>query len=644
MTLILETDTTQPESPIQTTVGLGYNQPMAPRMYDYLYSVETTQYRHPILQVLGWGYSEIPHYQPQPQNIHIPTWMTPDYPFVAPSEDVSEFITDILLSFDDPLGRIKAPIKLSRVTKHKEGLYSVRFTDADNNVVFESSSYDYTGDNATVTGNDYIEKATNQNGKCIYKHYDWGAVQDGATYFELLFWETDLVTLKMLIRRNTLTQFALYPDSAELDARALYQYPKRLRSITIDNGKTKAIESKITPPYSDKHTTSGSGVITGGKISFVPGYNMELECEDNSKRRTSHIVEFSAIKGAGLGKARVKCTGTDADFYLTSINGIGADENGSFFINGDACHTIRSTTFIKLDNSCTPCCRCEDMTKFGKLLKMVEDQYYCIGGEYRVAALAFNKAVLALKKRIEEDKKESTPVEYVAAEINHQFLRFRFVFRNLTSGCVLNLAATFRQSPIGSYNYLTMRMYDVHKTEPTDKPYSDCYLIDESDEPIYSDAMTVTWDKPIAAGEQVYLQGYWKFDPYIFPPKTNIKGERLYKKSDGTETTDANDGEPIYLCRLAYTELASVTYTTEDDKTVSVDLSEIPRSYGFTFCKPDFEDFTKMNSEQLEDEIRIKCIKEHWDEQNMVNTDPPDELIEEHRFDPPLPHIRKRYQ
>ena len=490
---------------------------------DYLFDVENTQHNSPVVQILGWGYSETPHTPVKPTVDEIPTWMSPDYPFVNPPDDIRGFIVDTLLSFDNPLENIEAPIKLERITKHSSGVYSVRFTDANGNVVFDSSAYSYNVDSINLDGDTYIEKATNQSGSCVYKHKEWG------TYYELLYWETELVTLKMIIRKTTIDQFALYPDMAELDARALYQYPKRVRSITIESDNEWK-ENDLLAPYLIPNT---HGVITGGHIQIWEGYNMKFDWSDNSSMRTSHIITLSATRGAGEGVAQLECPKEEPKLLVTSINGIEPTEDGAFFIKTDACHTVKGETAIQLANDCKPCCECKDMTKLAKLLKQIEDEYYCIGGKYQVCVGLLLEEIEALEDRIAEEDSLGNVIEYIVEEGNRLFLKFRFIFRNRTKTCLPNLTIKFTADHADS-----MTMYKGVQAVAMDKNYADCTEVDES--PMYvtpaksGKVHTVTWDDKIAPGQQIYLKGLWRLNT-TYSSYTNQLTEVSYYDSENEQ-------------------------------------------------------------------------------------------------------------
>lgn len=507
MTLYLDTDTTEPKSPISATPGMGFNGKPVPRIYDFLYAVETTQPRYPF-QFTGPSYSGEVHFPAELSNPQIPSWMSPDYPFVAPTEDIQGLVVDTLLSFDDPLDNIEVPIKLSRITKHSDGLYSVRFTDINDNAVFDSSCFNYTLDSIEVSGKTYTKKAINQTGNCKYKRSEWG------TYYELLYWETELITCRMIIRKNSLRQFALYPNSAELDARALYQYPKRVRSITIQSDNDWKSEWDLLPPYNIPKYSSEEQ-ITGGSVELWEGYNMQFSWADNSALRTSHIITLSAVKGAGSGAAELDCPKDEPSILVTSINGVKATDDGAIFIQTDACHTIKGEDKIVIGNDCKPCCECQDMSNLGKLINQVEDEYYCIGGKYQVAAEKVIEEIENLEARIEEEDSRAPEVEYDVVEGNRMFLRFRFIFRNRRNACISNLSITFTTSK-------NMSVYKGITSAVLEKGYSECTEIDEQANFAYVSKIlstdkanwehTVTWNGKLAPGQQVYLKGLWKLD------------------------------------------------------------------------------------------------------------------------------------
>lgn len=571
MTLYLNTDTTDE--------SLTQSNNTAPRISTYLYSVVNAQYDEPIAQTLAWGYSDREVNPELPETLHIPSWMTPDYPFVEPSEDVKELITDVLFSFENPKEDIVTPIWLKRITKHDEGLYSVCLTDANNNVIFDSANYEYTN-SIQVNGTTYIDKRTNNTGKCVYKQYDWGkyrereetqgAVTENIFYrYDLLYWETELITLKMVIRKNKLRMFSLYPDSAELEARAIYQFPKRVRSIQV-----------------------ADSVITGGKVKLTAGYNMSLSTDTESNIRTANTITCSAIMGAGKGIETKTCTGEDAFPLVTSINGVKPNKDGDFYLTGDDCHTIGFTgSFVSLANACTPCCTCEDMSDTGKLLKAIEDEYYCLGGKYKVLAQRYIEQVTQLQERVDMEAEELPSIEYDVLEGNRLFASFRLVFRNMLPFCIKQLRIKVHKE------HMAVVHNQTRQSGPVAKDYSDCYEIDELLNISISeddDYFIVYWDKPIMPGQQVYLIGLYRLNTH-------------YQEYD------------------SWVEDIKYMHDCENDVNLSVDLTKTYHKLGYgPWDHMQFDDFTNRLTgselDYLEKEIRQRCLEDGVDKVYRRNT------------------------
>lgn len=577
MTLYLNTDTTDE--------SLAQSNNTAPRISTYLYSVVNSQYEEPIAQTLAWGYSDRETNPELPETLHIPSWMTPDYPFVEPSEDVKELITDVLFSFENPKEDIIAPIQLKRITKHDEGLYSVCFTDANNNVVFDSANYEYSR-SIQVNGDTYIDKRTNNTGKCVYKQYDWGkykereetqgAVTENIFYrYDLLYWETELITLKMVIRKNKLRMFSLYPDSAELEARAIYQVPKRVRSIQV-----------------------ADSIISDGSVRLKAGYNMSLTSSSEYDTRTVNTITCSAVMGAGLGIETKTCIGEDAYPLVTSINGVKPTEDGDFYLTGDDCHTIGSTpTAVTIANGCTPCCTCEDMSDTGKLLKAIEDEYYCLGGKYKVLAQKYIDQVNNLQDRVDMEAEELPRVEYTVMEGNRMYASFRLVFRNMFSFCIKQLRIKVHRE-----NMVIVRQ-QTRQSGPMAKDYSDCYEIDELPYIQVSeseDYFIAFWDKPIMPGQQVYLIGLYRLNTHCQEYDSWVEDVAYIHDCDD-DVHLPRSLEPPYEIEGTFQKL----------------------SYG-PWDHMKFEDFTDRLTgselDYLEKEIRQRCLKDDVDKVYRRNT------------------------
>lgn len=612
MPLILSSDSTQPDNPVTNSSEDSL------RICDYLYAIDTAQYDSPTRQILGWGYSTRARIPYTPDLPVIPPWMAEDYPFVEPSPDIAGFVIDTLLSFEDPNAEFEVPIYLRRITKHADGLYSVRFVDANNNTVFDSSAYHYTTDSIKVEGDTYQEKATNKRGECVYKWKPWG------TLYELLYWETELVTLKMIIRKTTIEddapvkQFSLYPTKAELDARAIYQYPKRLRSIAVD-----------------------STVASPATLILQSGYNMSIENSVSTDIRTQHTITLSAILGAGAGIAPADCDCDERTRPITSINGVKPTPTGSIYFNADACYSVGGDSSVVMWNNCQPCCKCEDMTEAGKLLNTVEDEYYCIGGQTKVVADKFKEQANELRSRVEEEDAEGPSYEYDIQEGNRLFIPFKFAFRNLHKYCIHDLKVTIKAE------HVSLDFNRLKQMGPVIKDYSDCYVIDEMETP------DVEWDIHVDREEKekdaVYVERAERIRQGVYADIVRRRQKREQEEKPMDRQPDEKLDEydlvihwklPIqtmqqvslvgmYRTNTHYQEydswLYDIRYYDDCDNEIVMVIKEDKKSVNYgPWDDMKFQDFTDLLTGDelriLEDEIRQRCLKDEIDLPGRRNT------------------------
>lgn len=477
------------------------------------YSQDTSRYDSPILQALGWGFSpyadnEIPPLVDVP-SADIPSWISPDYPFVEPSEDIQGLVVDAFLSFN---GTVYDGIVLRRITKHSAGQYSVRFEDTDGRLIFETENF-----------------------KGTYRHTVWGG------YYELLYWETPTTTLKMIVRSQTEDSYLIYPKNGLMDARALSPYPATTSTITVINDE--------------------GSVNVGKHINFVEGTNVQLE-ERSFTDGVRNVTEItiSAIAGAGTGKEESICkqrcdknedsedVEEDAGPVYT-INGIKPDSNGNFYIQTDGCHTVRGTNHVSLGNDCSPCCECEDMSEFARLLNDIEDLYYKLGGKSDALVENYTKEVKKLEEKLEEQlSTDDTPMCLATFDVSFQnriWCGFRFTLKNLQETCYKKIIVRLHGSNLGDYNSSNPGIYNLHVKGPVPKNYSDCYVIDEMPEAVplkttyggssagHSRTVEFRFDNPLATAQQLSISGLWKLDTR--QRDYSIRAEWFYLDEEGNE-------------------------------------------------------------------------------------------------------------
>ena len=476
------------------------------------YSQDNSRYDSPVLQVLGWGFSPYSDSKCPPlvdvPSSDIPSWISPDYPFVEPSEDIQGLVVDAFLSFN---GTTYDGIVLKRITKHSEGNYSVRFEDTKGRLVFETENF-----------------------KGTYRHTTWGG------YYELIYWETPTTTLKMIVRSQTDDSYLIYPQNGLMDARALSPYPSITSAITVIND---------------------DGFVNAAKhINFVAGTNVQLsERVFTDGVRNVTEITVSAIAGAGTGCEDSVCKQIrdkddeeeeeDETGPVYTINGIEPDSNGNFYIQTDGCHTVRGTTHISIGNDCSPCCECEDMSEFARVLNDVEDLYYKLGGESDALVENYTKEIVKLEKKLEEQvSTDDSPMclaTFDASFQNRLWCGFRFTLKNLQETCYKNIVVKLYGTNLGNYNSANPGIYDLHVKGPVPKNYSDCYVIDEIPEAVpskmsyggsssgHSRTIEFRFDNPLATSQQISISGLWKLDTRH--REYSIRAEWFYIDEDGNE-------------------------------------------------------------------------------------------------------------
>ena len=473
------------------------------------YSQDNSRYDSPVLQVLGWGFSPYSDTDCPPlvdvPSANIPSWISPDYPFVEPSEDIQGLIVDAFLSFS---GVVYDGIVLKRITKHSPVQYTVRFEDTDGRLVFETENFSGT-----------------------YKHTVWG------TYYELLYWETSTVTLKMIVRSQNKDSYLIYPQNGLLDARALSPYPRITSAIKVFNDEESVNAAK--------------------HINFVEGTNIKLDERvfTDGVRNVTEIT-ISAIPGAGAGKADSICKQRneqedteETESLLYTINGIKPDVNGNFYIQTDGCHTVRGTMHVSIGNDCAPCCKCEDMSDFARVLNDVEDLYYKLGGKSDALVDNYTKEVTKLEEKLAEqlstDNSPTCLATFDASFQNRLWSGFRFTLKNLQETCFKRIIVRLSGDNLGNYGSSNPGIYNLHVKGPVPKNYSDCFVIDEIPDAIpnkttyggtsagHSRTVEFLFENPLATSQQLSVSGLWKLDTRH--RNYAIRAEWFYLDDEGNE-------------------------------------------------------------------------------------------------------------
>lgn len=308
-----------------------------------------------------------------------------DYPFVAPSPDVRYLITDFHLSFDDPgeygtVAKIVPPLRIKYLynigceentqptdfpAPRDLQKADIRIVDANNQTVLDT----FTGD---------VEYSTQAWGN-DYRIYNWRKKNQVCSLLAYTTWSPDNDAANDSEPPKKHYPKYLAPVNAQLDARATYKMPKRLRSISVKSGPNCAT---ICGPFA-------------GPIVFKNGRNTTIAAADTTVNnfRVNTALTFSAVAGSGAGKYS-SCPDTSIVTQpIKTINGIKAD-NGSFVIAATDCLWAKKPTtkpagaaYVipkpgeqqQIGGNCGPCCECEDYAAAADYLNNVQSFYTEIG-------------------------------------------------------------------------------------------------------------------------------------------------------------------------------------------------------------------------------------------------------------------------
>lgn len=307
-----------------------------------------------------------------------------DYPLVAPTEDVRYLIADFQLSFDD-LGEYGAGAKAVPPFKIKH-LYNVGCEDAGQPDGFPTPRHADKADiqivdSAGLVVFDTFSGVTADSIKDWgddYKLYSWIKGNQVCSMLVYTTWQPDAATTGEGPLPRYYAKY-LTPLNAQLDPRAVYKMPKRLRSLSV---KSSPNCNTVCGPYT-------------GRISFRNGFNTTLTTADTTINnfRVNTAITFSAIAGSGAGKYS-NCPDTSIVAQsITKINGATAP-GGDFVIAATDClwakkpttrpagaaYVIPSPTVPQqIGGNCGPCCKCEDYAAAAEEINRVQAFYVQIG-------------------------------------------------------------------------------------------------------------------------------------------------------------------------------------------------------------------------------------------------------------------------
>lgn len=293
-----------------------------------------------------------------------------NYPFVLPTDDLSQLIGDLHLSYCDPQGALSAhlPLKIkwlsgfgTNVVADPTGRtrsHELLIVNDDDETVFDSRDYDTLQE--TAWGTQYL----------ILEWFNAATLSTEATYQVLR-----VVKYVTPPSGETLVWDTYFePTNAELDARAAARIPPLVRTISV-----------VTDPEDPGADVT---VDAGQNVVFQAGYNMLLETEaletaDGDEQ--GGRIRLSAVPGTGIG--RYPC---EAEVLVKHINGTTADALGTLLLDTTGCYRLeRATTgtgpvsivpnTLKLSNDCGPCCECQDFINVYEAIRRLINEYNALG-------------------------------------------------------------------------------------------------------------------------------------------------------------------------------------------------------------------------------------------------------------------------
>lgn len=289
-----------------------------------------------------------------------------DYPLVAPSDDIRYLVADFYLVFDRP---VIFPLRIAHLynvgctdnepasgfpTPRVGAAADIVIADADGQIVFDSTAGVLSA--ATYAwGSDYqVYEWTMASAICrLVVHTTWDDTDDGKKNYDKY----------------------LTPVDAVLDARAVYQMPRRVTSLRVRNGLS-------------------TSAALSGNITLRNGYNTVITKNGmvTTKFRTDTPITIAAVAGSGAGKYPCALDGpAPVGKEITRINGVSAS-NGDFLISASDCiwsrrpleysgefPTISPTAQQQLGADCKPCAACTDYASTALYMNHVRDRYALIG-------------------------------------------------------------------------------------------------------------------------------------------------------------------------------------------------------------------------------------------------------------------------
>lgn len=277
------------------------------------------------------------------------------YPLVYPNEDLRGLFLDIKLAIEEN-SSLRLPFRIARIdvlqntwmpgssfSSEEPSGYGILIVDENGNEVFEGTASNY----------------HNRSFSSLYFVHEWIKSDSFCSIVQRT--DKDVSLLDNPYEPPGLTGI--------IDERAVHLLPPRLKSIRV-------LSLSLT-----------------GNIEFVSGFNAQFS---RSERRetlglpsTNSLLRKESIVldlAPGFGEGRFPgCE--EVSNNLNRINNQTPDENGNFRLEMTGCYQVYPEVEgnqivagkLNLENSCAPCCECDDYVNVYRAFSRLVDRYEDIG-------------------------------------------------------------------------------------------------------------------------------------------------------------------------------------------------------------------------------------------------------------------------
>lgn len=283
-----------------------------------------------------------------------------NFPIVDPSDDIDRLLADAWLAFVDNTNTFERPFRIKWLHGFGTDIVAVPITpvfthdleivDNQNVTVFSSLAAGVTfGSWDWDSRLKILEWRDGENICRIVYHTEWSPEDTPITY-----------------------DVYIEPSSAVLDARTVWQYPRRVNNLRV-----------------------GLTTVQADTVRLQNGFNTDLVVGEpdltDGERRSTSIVFNAAPNGGSVGRFGPGCDDA-VNPAIRRINDIGPQPRGEFQIDASGCYRVQRPILdvltpgdvreirvqnhaLQIANDCGPCCECDDFINVWEAIRRLRDRY-----------------------------------------------------------------------------------------------------------------------------------------------------------------------------------------------------------------------------------------------------------------------------